>query len=366
MKNHILETIKIEKETVSDDEYLITEVYRESGKEVEKGELLFSFETSKADVDVESQATGYLYHNVKEEQTVKVGDIVAYISEKAIKNPQELFEKKAIKRTDSADSEWEGVRVSESAMELIKKHGLSRKDFPDLRFVREKDILKAIQKKEAPSKVYSKSSSLNYHDVLIIGGRGGAKMVIEAIKSTNYLGIKGIIDDKLDIGGEIMGIPVLGGDKELEKLMNEGYQNVVLSFSSLHNLQSREKKYQELKKKNFQFPNIVHAKATVEPSVIMGEGNIVLANAMVGSEVELGNINYVNTGAMICHESTTGANNHFAPNSVIAGRVRVGSNNLIGMCVTTYFEIEIGDNNIINNGFNLIKNLKDNQVLKSD
>lgn len=366
MKKEILETIKIEKETVSDDEYLITEVYMESGKEVEKGELLFSFETSKADVDVESQADGYLYHNLKAEQTVKVGDTVAYISEKEIKKPHELFEKKRLKTSDSTDTEWEGVRVSESAMELIKKHDLTSEDFPNSRFIREKDILRVVENNERPAKMYDKSTPANYNDILIIGGKGGAKMVIEAIKSTNYLGIKGIIDDKLEKGQEVMGVPVLGREKELEELKNEGYINIVLSFSSLQNLPSREKKYQELKKKNFQFPNIIHARATVEPSVITGEGNIVLANAMVGSDVELGNINYVNTGAIICHESITGANNHFAPNSVIAGRVHIGNNNLIGMCVTTYFEIEIGDNNIINNGFNVVKNIKNNQILKSD
>lgn len=366
MKKQIIETIKIEKETVSDDEYLITEVYTESGKEVQKGELLFSFETSKADVDVESQNAGFLYHNLKTEQTVKVGDIVAYISENEIAEPDELFEKKRDAVSDYSDSEWDGVRVSGAAMELIRKHDLTREDFPDSRFIREKDILKVIENKEKPAEVYSKSNPINYNDVLIVGGRGGAKMVIEAIKSTNYLGIKGIVDEKLEKGTEIMGVPVLGGDKELDKLGNEGYKNVVLSFSSLHNLPLREKKYQELKKKKFQFPNIVHDRATVEPSVKMGEGNIILANAMVGSEVILGNINYVNTGAMICHESTAGTNNHFAPNSVIAGRVRTGSNNLIGMCATTYFEIEIGDNNIINNGYNAIKNIGDNQVLKND
>ena len=118
-------------------------------------------------------------------------------------------------------------------------------------------------------------------------------------------------------------------------------------------------------RKGFEFPNIVHQKAVIEPSVNMGEGNIVLASAMIGSEVELGNANYINTGALICHEATIGDNNHFAPNSVIAGRVKVENNVLVGMCTTTFYDISIGSNSILNNGANIIKNIPQNSIIKT-
>lgn len=367
MKKNIEETIRIEKETVSDDEYTITEVYRESGSSVDKGELLFSFETSKADVDVESGSQGILYHKLQPNMAVKVGDIAAFITTIEIADPSSLFGKEVTSEPESSGSDdWEGVRVSESAMKLIQEHGLTRNDFPGAKILREKEIMKAIGKKDSDSESVEVQPTRNYNNVIIIGGKGGAKMVIEAIKSTNHLGIEGIIDGQLDKGDHVMGVPVLGGESELEQLREKGFRNVILSFSSLHDLPSRSKKYNELKEKGFQFPNVIHDRATVEPSVTLGEGNIILANAMVGSEVTLGNMNYVNTGAMICHESIAHSNNHFAPNSVIAGRVRIGNNNLVGMCVTTYFEIEMGDNIIINNGCNIVKNIKSNQVIKND
>lgn len=365
----ILETIRIEKETVSDDEYQITDIYEENGVKVNEGDLLFSFETSKADVDVESNSRGYFYHNLEVGKSVKVGDIVAYISKNETDNAKKLFKEVEPVKQKEKKSEWDDVRVSGSAKELIREHGLSRDDFSGIKFIRKQNVLEVIStgQKESPKKQTSKTGSslpMNYNDVIIIGGKGGAKMVIEAIRSSNHYGIKGIIDDNVPKGEKVLGVPVLGGEKELMKLKDEGYRNIVLSFSFLNNLEKRRERYQYFQEKNFRFPNIIHHKATVEPSVIMGEGNIILANAMVGSEVKLGNVNYVNTGAVICHESNVSANNHFAPNSVIAGRVQVGSNNLIGMCVTTYFEVEIGNNNIINNGFNVVKNIKDNQVLK--
>ncbi|MCG2590658.1 biotin/lipoyl-containing protein [Rhodohalobacter sulfatireducens] len=367
MMKDILETIRIEKETVSDDEYLITDVYKKNESEVEEGELLFSFETSKADVDVEANKSGIFYHNLNVGDSVKVGDEVAYITQEVLKQPDELFSKKEKAVKKSKDSEWEGVRVSSSAMELIHKHNLSRDAFSGLSFIRKKNVLKVIEGESKTTTAESpkeKESQPNYNDLIIIGGKGGAKMVIEAVRSSQHFGIKGIIDDQMKKGDHVMGIPVLGGDKELLEFKKEGYKNIVLSFSFLNNLQKREERYQYFKNEGFQFPNIIHHRATVEPSVVLGEGNIILANSMVGSEVRLGNVNYVNTGAVICHESFVGANNHFAPNSVIAGRVKVGSNNLIGMCVTTYFEVEIGNNNVLNNGYNVIKDIEDHQTKK--
>lgn len=364
--NNILETIRIEKETVSDDEYVITEIYKDSGEEVEEGELLFSFETSKADIDVESTKQGFLYHNLSTGKTVVVGDVVAYVAGEKIENPDTLF----INHDDAENkgtqkSDWDDVRVSSSAMDLINQHNLSKNDFAGYSMIRKKDVMDVVSSgsNSQPSVVKDKKPQ-NYDDLIIIGGRGGAKMVIEAIQSSSHHSIKGIIDDQLNKGDSVMGYPILGGEKEVFQLRDEGFRNIVLSFSSLTNLQYREERYQFFKKEGFRFPNVIHHRATIEPSVSLGEGNIILANSMVGSEVSLGNVNYVNTGAMICHESVISSNNHFAPNSVIAGRVKVGNNNLVGMCVTTYFEVEIGNYNVINNGYNVVKNIKNNEIKK--
>ena len=84
----ILENIVIDKETVSDSEYLISEVYVESGKNIAKGELIFSFETSKTNIDVEAKVDGYVYHFLVKGEYVKVGEKVAVIVPDRLKNDQ--------------------------------------------------------------------------------------------------------------------------------------------------------------------------------------------------------------------------------------------------------------------------------------
>lgn len=365
----ILEKIVIEKETVSDVDYKITEIYAQSGQEIKEGELIFSFETSKADIDIESPNDGVLIHSLKENSKVVPGEVVVVVVDSATEKEIEQIKHKYFNNEDVSNEPTNTeTRISKKAMRLMKNNNLTEKDFSGKKIVKEKDVLELLSNnREALADMFNIDSlgTPKESDVIIIGGKGGAKMVIDAIRSTGDWNIQGIIDNNISPGELVMDIPVLGGEYLLEDVLNAGFTKIILSFSTLQNLKSRNEIYQNFKKRGFEFPNIIHQKATIEPSVNMGEGNIVLASAMIGSEVELGSVNYINTGALICHEAKIGDNNHFAPNSVIAGRVKIADNVLVGMCTTTFYDISIGSNSILNNGTNIIKNIPSNSIIKN-
>jgi sugar O-acyltransferase (sialic acid O-acetyltransferase NeuD family) len=356
----IKSTINIEKTTVSDTKCLITEVFFPSGSKVIKGQVLFSFETSKSLIDVEATEDGYLFHQLETKSYVDIGQAVAVITDEPNYDINSLSPKEWDVRANSIATQTDIV-VSGKAAKLIAEHNIDMEIFSGRQLIKEKDVQAylASTKSVAPSFIRS-----DLNDVIIIGGKGGCKMVIEAIRSTNCYTIKGILDTEIAAGESVLGVPILGNESLLEILYDQGYRNVVLSFTLLNNLPLREERYLQFKKKGFLFPNIVHARATVEPSVKMGEGNIILANSMLGSDVVLGNVNFVNTGAMICHDAVVNQNNHFAPNAVLAGRITVGCNNLFGMCSTTYFDVKVGNRNIINNGVNIFADIHDNEILR--
>ena len=80
MGNSLIE-ILIPKETVSDDSYKISSVEFKNGDTVSQGQIVGSFETSKADIDVEAPEDGYIfYSDVKTGGTIKVGDVFAVIT----------------------------------------------------------------------------------------------------------------------------------------------------------------------------------------------------------------------------------------------------------------------------------------------
>lgn len=358
--------IIIEKYNVSDIDYLVNDIYINSGEKLAQNQLIATLESSKAAIDIESPCDGYLYHKFIKGTLVSVGNLVAVITEEPVLNPDELFGQDAdlgILPESTSES-----RISKKALLLINQHSIDPFVFSGKSIVKEADVYEYLQNKvaEEVSTQEISISEIAENHIVIIGGMGGAKMCIDAIRSTNQYSILGIIDPSLKSGTLVMGVKVLGGESILQILFDLGLRNLVVSFSNLSNLTARFNKCREFKNIGFNFPNIFHVKACVEPSAVFGEGNLVLATSMVGSEAIIGNYNYINTGAMICHEAVVGDNNHFAPNSVIGGRVNVGNNTLFGMNATSYFDINIGSNVIINNGVNVYSNIPDKSLIKHD
>ena len=359
-----MEKVYVEKYNASDDSFLITEINFEVGSKVEKDDIIFSIESSKADIDVEASSSGYIYFKVNLNEEVYVGKLFYIISDKKITDYNSYFIEK------QEQNNIEGIIISSKASVLLQKENIDPKKI-EKSFIKEKDVIDYItsqkeNKNGLSDEILNQLQKVDVKkDILIIGGRGGCKMVIDAIISSKSYNIRGIIDNDIKVGNKVLNCPVIGNDNNLEQLYKLGFRNLVLSFSILNNLKKRQKSIKFYSDLGFNFPNIIHKNSIIEPSVNLGTGNIVLAGAILGSEVKIGDMNYVNTGAIICHESTIKNNNHFAPNSTIAGRVSIGNNNLVGMSVTTYFDLKIGDNNIINNGFNLITDIENNKILKN-
>jgi sugar O-acyltransferase (sialic acid O-acetyltransferase NeuD family) len=346
----------VEKFNASDDTFKITDFYKKSGSYVNYGELICTIETSKADIDIEAQVSGYLFHIKAKGDVINVGELFYIITENDQIELQNIFSK-------SIQENICDFTISSKARILLEENNIS----PDVlgkKIIKESDVLEFINKKNIPDLIDKINTRFESNSILILGGQGGAKMCIDAIRSKSEFEIIGIVDSKLRVGDLVSKIPVIGGENLLFPLYKKGINKIVVSFSSLKNLTKRQEKINELKKIGFQLPNIFHSQAVIESSSSFGEGNIVLASSIIGSCCQIGSFNYVNTGAIICHDAIVENNNHFAPNSVIAGRINIGNNNLIGINVSTFYDITIGSNVIINNGVSVNTNVSDFAILK--
>jgi len=358
-----MEKVYVEKYNASDDSFLVTEINFEVGSKVEIDDIIFSIESSKADIDVEAISSGYIYYKTKLNEEVYVGNLFYILSEKKLTDYESYFIEK------KEENNAEGIIISSKANILLKRENIDPIKIGKS-FIKEGDVTDYINSQKTnkngfTDKILNQLKKVDVKkDIIIIGGKGGCKMVIDAISSSKLYNIRGIIDNEMKIGEQVMGYNIIGNDSNLAELFKLGFKNIVISFSLLGNLKLRNEKYRFYLDFGFMFPNIIHKHASLEPSATLGYGNIILAGSILGSEVSVGNVNYINTGSIICHESKVGNNNHFAPNSVIAGRVKVGNNTLIGMCATTFFDLNIGSNVVINNGVNIVNDVENNKVIK--
>lgn len=351
---------EVERFNANDDLYKLSNILFEDSVWVNEGDLIAEFETSKSSVEVFAVASGYFRALALVGDFLKPGAaFVAFYS--SIAELEENLDSKIFPK-DSLEFEPGGVEeeLVDASIELQLTER-ARKYIEDNKF----DIteLKSSKKYYRYKDVLSHYSPLRFlqkNSLILLGGAGTSNMLLDLIRRSSNVAVAGILDSNLDIGSNVNGVPVLGGDELLPDLYDLNLRNVVLSFTSLDNLESRRERYHSLKADGFNFPNLIDPTALLEPSVELGEGNIFLSRSYLGSNSKVGNINFFNTGSLVSHDHLALENNHYAPASVLAGKVSVGSNNLFGMSTTIYMNLKIGSSNIIANGVNLFNDLGDN------
>ena len=196
--------------------------------------------------------------------------------------------------------------------------------------------------------------------ILLIGGGGHCKSVLDSLLELNkYLDV-GIIDKKDNIGSSVLEVPVVGCDDDLPVLFNNGYKYAFVTVGSIGSPTLRVKLYNILSEIGYEFPSIIDSSAKVskyaniEKGVFIGKQSLVNA----GSLIQKGAI--INSGAIIEHDCQIGAFAHIAPGAVLGGGVTVGENSHIGSNVTIKQRVKIGSNSIIGMGSVVLQNIEDN------
>jgi sugar O-acyltransferase (sialic acid O-acetyltransferase NeuD family) len=351
----------VEKFNASDDSFTITEVYVLSGSFVEDGKIITTIESSKSDIEIESQKSGYVYYNFSKGETINVGDLFYIISSEKLNDIIDLFNYKL-------QSNHEGFTISKKALELIEIHNISPIDLGK-KVIKEVDVINFIQNKVNDININKDLIIMpdnNKIPLIIIGAGGGAKMCIDALEISTDYQVVGLLDDKVDIGDNVLKIPVIGNLNCIKELIEINITSFVIAFGVLERRNKRFDLYTSLKELGCKFPNIIHPRAIVEKSVELGEGNVILAGANIGSSVKLGNLNYINNNSLVSHDCVLIDNIHIAPAAALASSIIIESHVLVGMNTTLYFGIKIGESSTILNGLTINNNIEKNSVQKSN
>lgn len=194
--------------------------------------------------------------------------------------------------------------------------------------------------------------------ILIVGGGGHAKVLIEAIR-LRTMTILGIIDaDPSKIGTEVSGIRVIGDDKEISGYKPETLL-LVNGIGSVRLPKTRADVFKKFKAKGFTFATIIHPSAVVASDVVLGEGVQIMACAVIQPGSRIGMNTIVNTMASVDHDCIIGDHVHLSPSVTLSGTVRVGDGVHIGTGTTVIQGIAIGRNSLIGAGSVVLTDLPD-------
>jgi sugar O-acyltransferase (sialic acid O-acetyltransferase NeuD family) len=199
--------------------------------------------------------------------------------------------------------------------------------------------------------------------VLIIGGGGHTKVLIEALKLRSIT-ILGIIDaDSSKIGADVSGIRVIGDDSALSAHGPETLQ-LVNGIGSVHVPKIRINVFNKFKAKGFTFATVIHPSAVVASDVVLGEGVQIMAGAVIQPGSTIGMNTIVNTSGSVDHDCLIGSHVHLSPGVTLSGGVRIGDAVHLGTGATVIQGVTIGKNSLVGAGSVVINDIpSDTEVM---
>lgn len=197
-------------------------------------------------------------------------------------------------------------------------------------------------------------------DIILIGGGGHCKSIIDTINGLKKYNIIGILDIADKVENEICSIKIIGTDDKLEYYYKNGVRNAFLTIGSIGDTTLRRKLYSIALNIGYIFPNIVDNTAIVSDKIEIGHGNFIGKGTIININTKITNNSIINTGAIIEHDCHIGSFCHIAPGTTISGNVVIGENTHIGTNSTIIQNIRIGENVIVGAGSVVIRNIENN------
>jgi len=177
-------------------------------------------------------------------------------------------------------------------------------------------------------------------EILLIGGGGHCRSVIDVLELEDKYKIAGIIDKKELIGSDVLGYKIIGCDDDLKNLRAR-YLNAVITVGHIKSNSVRIKLFDLLKELDFHLPTIVSPLAYVSKHSEIGKGTVVLHHALVNSSAKIGQNCIINTKALIEHDSVIEDNCHISTGAVVNGGVLIQANAFFGSNATSKEYVKI-------------------------
>lgn len=170
----------------------------------------------------------------------------------------------------------------------------------------------------------------------VVGAGGHARSVLDiALQNADYE-VVGCIDP---VPGEVLGIPVIGTDGDLESLRSRG---VPCLFIALGDNRRRHILFDRAVSLGFELANIISRDAVISPRAKLGAGICVMAGAILNVNTVINDNCIINTSCSIDHDCIIGKSSHIAPGVALSGTVHVGEGVHIGTGAAVIDRMSIG------------------------
>jgi acetyltransferase EpsM len=320
----------------------------QDGQPVSAGDLLCTLETTKTAAEVYAESDGYVNGlRFTQGQFAHAGERLCFLAETLAWKPPE---EPAAEQSDNQSPLPEGLRITRPALDLARQRSLDLGKLPQGPLITKSMVSAMLERIPGQAQLSLPENPIDPTAIIVYGGGGHGKSLIDLLRSLSVYHIAGVVDDGLEQGSMIMGVPVVGGQESLPGLYSGGVRLAVNAVGGIGNVAIRIKIFHLLAEAGFACPAVIHPTSFVEASASLSAGVQIFPHAYVGSEASLGFGSIVNTGAIVSHDCRIGDYVNISPGAMLAGEAQVGSGTLIGMGVTVNLGVKIGESCRLGNG----------------
>jgi UDP-perosamine 4-acetyltransferase len=333
----------------NEPEAQVVELHVVSFAPVSRGQHLCTLETSKATAEVDCEFDGYAGHvAIAVGSRITAGEVIC-----------EVFAERPDPSAAPVAEPAGGRRATRKAEELAARLGVDLATLPGTGFVTEAEVRAAAP--AAPIEV----PPLHETSVVLFGGGGLARTIIDLVAASGDFEIAGIVDDALEPGTLVGGVPVLGPGGALPQLAEAGLTYAANAVGAIGRMATRRDVSARIGDAGLRGPVLVEPTASVAASATLADGALVFAQAVVSAAASVGPHAIINSAAIVSHDCVVGADAHIAPGAILAGEVVVGDGALVGMAVTAPVGVSIGAGAVVGNGATLLADVPAGAVVSA-
>lgn len=175
--------------------------------------------------------------------------------------------------------------------------------------------------------------------LLIIGAGGHGKAVAEAALLSGEWQRIAFADDRWPELRETFGWPVVSDVAGLAVLQG----TAAGAIAAVGNNAVREQWVEVIRAAGLPLATVVHPRACVSASAVIGAGTAIMALAMVGVDAVIGEGAIVNANASVDHDASLGAFAHLGVGVHLAGGVKIGARAWLQAGCSAGYQVIVGE-----------------------
>jgi len=198
--------------------------------------------------------------------------------------------------------------------------------------------------------------------LLLLGGGGHCKSIIDTLLQLHTYSAIGIVEKQDVEKASILTVPIVGRDRDVLTLFEQGYTYAFVSLGSIGNIVVRRNLFDLVENIGFMIPNILDPGAQVSPHIQLGRGIFIGKHAVLNIGTAVEDCAIINSSAVIDHDCHVGSFSHIAPGTVLCGDVHVGNNTHVGAHSVIRQQVSIGNDVIIGMGSVVLHDIPDGVI----